>query len=91
MQQLMADLRKNPPKEIGGMAVEAVTDYLEDIPDFTHSNVLFYTLGDGHWACVRPSGTEPKIKVYVCTHAKDEKAADAQADRLLGDMQALLK
>ena len=91
MQQLMADLRKNPPKEIGGMAVEAVTDYLEDIPDFTHSNVLFYTLGDGHWACVRPSGTEPKIKVYVCTHAKDEKAADTQADRLLGDMQALLK
>ncbi|QWG61014.1 phospho-sugar mutase [Bacillus mycoides] len=75
IQKMMATFRENPPKEVAGLTVIAVEDYKESIittlqdgnKEEIHlpkSNVLKYQLEDGSWFCLRPSGTEPKIKFY---------------------------
>ncbi|OQR54331.1 phospho-sugar mutase [Bacillus sp. CDB3] len=75
IQKMMATFRGNPPKEVAGLTVVAVEDYKESIittlqdgnKEEIHlpkSNVLKYQLEDGSWFCLRPSGTEPKIKFY---------------------------
>jgi len=75
IQEMMASFRENPPKEVAGLTVNSVEDYkasiitsLEDgSKEEIHlpkSNVLKYQLADGSWFCLRPSGTEPKIKFY---------------------------
>ena len=72
---IMSTFRKNSPKEIAGVRVVAVEDYLESVKKeletgkldpikLPKSNVLKYFLEDGSWFCVRPSGTEPKCKFY---------------------------
>lgn len=74
MQKLMASLRDNPPAEIGGAKVVALRDYQKStrvegdkVEELTlpKSNVLYFELENDAWVCVRPSGTEPKIKLYV--------------------------
>ena len=74
MQNLMASLRENPPKEFGGAKVVALRDYQKSIRTegdkveeitLPKSNVLYFELENDAWICVRPSGTEPKIKLYV--------------------------
>lgn len=72
---VMARIRENAPEEIG-LKVESVTDYLEDVPGFTKSNVLFYYLADGCAVAVRPSGTEPKIKTYVMVQGDTPEKAE---------------
>ncbi|MBY0598165.1 phospho-sugar mutase [Bacillus bingmayongensis] len=75
IQEMMASFRENPPKEVADLTVTSVEDYkasiitsLEDgSKEEIHlpkSNVLKYQLADGSWFCLRPSGTEPKIKFY---------------------------
>jgi phosphoglucomutase len=75
IQKMMATFRGNPPKEVAGLTVVAVEDYKESIVTslqdghkeeihLPKSNVLKYQLEDGSWFCLRPSGTEPKIKFY---------------------------
>ncbi|PFL36586.1 phospho-sugar mutase [Bacillus cereus] len=75
IQEMMATFRENPPKEVAGLTVVAVEDYKASIVtslQYGHkeeihlpkSNVLKYQLEDGSWFCLRPSGTEPKIKFY---------------------------
>ncbi len=75
IQEMMATFRKNPPKEVAGLTVVAVEDYKASIVTslqdghkeeihLPKSNVLKYQLEDGSWFCLRPSGTEPKIKFY---------------------------
>ena len=75
IQNILKNLRQNPPTSIGKYKVLKVRDYeLDTIKDLTtgettttglpKSNVLYYECSDNVWACVRPSGTEPKIKVY---------------------------
>lgn len=75
IQSIMESLRKDTPAEIGGYKVVSARDYKEDtIKDMAtgnvvptglpSSNVLYYDLEGGAWVCVRPSGTEPKIKFY---------------------------
>lgn len=75
IQKMMATFRGNPPKEVAGLTVVAVEDYKESIITtlqdgnkeeihLPRSNVLKYQLEDGSWFCLRPSGTEPKIKFY---------------------------
>ncbi|WP_377864008.1 phospho-sugar mutase [Bacillus sp. R86525] len=75
IQKMMATFRGNPPKEVASLTVVAVEDYKESIittlqdgnKEEIHlpkSNVLKYQLEDGSWFCLRPSGTEPKIKFY---------------------------
>ena len=76
MADLMANLRANPPKEIGGEAVKTWKDYKDGsvvdaatggktTMELSGSNVLRYELADGTSVIVRPSGTEPKVKVYI--------------------------
>ena len=75
IQNMMKAFRENPPKELAGYKVMAVRDYKADTRlDLTSgqvestglptSNVLYYELSENAWCCVRPSGTEPKIKFY---------------------------
>ena len=77
IQEMMKNFRENPPKEIAGSLVEEVKDFQEQtcfvvsknekkvMDDIPKSNVLIYYTQDGTKVCVRPSGTEPKIKFYV--------------------------
>lgn len=94
MKKIMDTLRKDAPSEIAGVKVTETRDYLEDkIVDVAtgkvsptnlpKSNVLYFTLTDDTWFCVRPSGTEPKIKIYFGTKADtvenaEKKIATAQ-------------
>ena len=75
IEEMMASFRENPPKEVAGLTVTSVEDYKASIitllkdgsKEEIHlpkSNVLKYQLADGSWFCLRPSGTEPKIKFY---------------------------
>ncbi len=86
MQNLMASLRENPPKEFGGAKVVALRDYQKSIRTegdkveeitLPKSNVLYFELENDAWICVRPSGTEPKIKLYVNAVTKDAEATQA--------------
>jgi phosphoglucomutase len=76
---IMDDWRQNPPVEIGGVKVEQVLDYGKGHDGLRPENVLKYMLEDGSWFCLRPSGTEPKIKVYF---AVEGESKDAAADAL---------
>ena len=75
IQAMMTKMRENAPKKIGDHEVLALRDYKNDVrtdlatgktepTGLPNSNVLYYELSDGAWCCVRPSGTEPKIKFY---------------------------
>ncbi len=92
MKQIMDTLRSNPPTSIGGEEVIRLRDYLDgsiavnglgkvDRTPFFGSNVLYFELADGSSFIVRPSGTEPKIKVYLLVRGEDEAACQAKIDR----------
>ena len=83
MQEIMAKLRAEPPAEVGGVGVAKVRDYQTGelsvaglgVVGQTHivgSNVLYFELADGSSFIIRPSGTEPKIKVYLLVHDADK-------------------
>lgn len=75
IKHILSTLRNEPPKDINGVKVIEAVDYLEDT-DLPKSNVLYYTLEDGSWFCVRPSGTEPKIKFYFGIKDSSNDEAD---------------
>ena len=85
MKQIMAGLRANAPKSLAGLSVLAVRDYKTGLRTDADgetaqmglpvSDVLYYELEGRNWVCVRPSGTEPKIKLYVNTRAASTGAA----------------
>ena len=77
MQGIMAKLRQDPPATIAGYAVQKATDYQNDVTGLPKADVLEYRLANGAKLMVRPSGTEPKIKVYLSAVAESESAADA--------------
>ena len=77
MQGIMAKLRQDPPATIAGYAVQRATDYQNDVTGLPKADVLEYRLANGAKLMVRPSGTEPKIKVYLSAVAESESAADA--------------
>ncbi len=92
MAKLMAGLRDNPPAEISGVKVLQFKDYKDgsvvdcatgakSTMELSGSNVLRFELADGTSAIVRPSGTEPKIKVYILTQGKDAAGAQANLDK----------
>ena len=93
IQEIMNTLRENAPKEIGGLKVLAARDYKEDkVQDFVtnetkptglpKSNVLYYELEDDAWVCVRPSGTEPKVKFYIGVKGTSMEDADEKSASL---------
>lgn len=64
IKRIMDQFRENPPVSIAGIDIVKSEDYSEGIDNLPVANVLKYTLADGSWFCLRPSGTEPKIKIY---------------------------
>lgn len=93
IQEILETLRKNPPKKVGAYNVVATRDYREDkIVDLAtgetkttglpKSNVLYYDLTDDAWLCVRPSGTEPKVKFYYGVKGTSLADADEKSQAL---------
>ena len=91
IQEIMNSLRQNPPTEFAGHKVTAVRDYKADtITDVAtgavkptglpNSNVLYYELTEDAWVCVRPSGTEPKVKFYYGVKGTSLADADEKSD-----------
>ena len=102
IQQMMAEAREHLPQQIGDAKVLAVRDYKTDVRyDMTDgsksatglptSNVLYYELEDHSWCCVRPSGTEPKIKFYFGVKGTSLSDAEAKLDGLQKAMMALFE
>ncbi len=86
----MAELRSNPPAQIGGYSVVKVTDYKNTAQTgLPAANVLAYGLEGGATVIVRPSGTEPKIKAYYTTLGKDLAEAQAQKDTLAAALKPI--
>ncbi len=97
MANIMSTLRQSHPKEIAGFKVTRASDYLnsrtKDIEtekekdiDLPKSNVLAYELEGGGSVIVRPSGTEPKIKVYITSVGESEKDAVSLADKMISSV-----
>ncbi|WP_287082476.1 phospho-sugar mutase [Blautia sp. LMAG:36] len=93
IQEIMTTLRQNPPAEFAGHKVTAVRDYkLDEITDLAtgekkptglpNSNVLYYELTDDAWVCVRPSGTEPKVKFYYGVKGTSLADADEKSNAM---------
>ena len=82
MQGIMARLRAQAPADIAGYAVAGVTDYTADGTGLPKADVLEYRLANGAKVMVRPSGTEPKVKVYLSAVADSAEAADAINEKL---------
>lgn len=90
---MMNAFRENPPKELGGFKVLACRDYKSDCrrdmitgettsTGLPTSNVLYYELENNAWCCVRPSGTEPKIKYYFGVKGENFKDAEEKLEAL---------
>ena len=87
IKKIMAALRQNPPTSLAGAKVMEVRDYLQgpSVTGLPISDVLYYVTEDCSWACVRPSGTEPKIKIYFgtkCAGKADTKLASLAKNML---------
>ena len=91
MRSIMAKLREQAPSELAGRAVEAVVDYEGGVNGLPSANVVEFDVEGGNKVIVRPSGTEPKIKLYVFAKDADRAAADALLDALEAAGRELLK
>ena len=103
MQSVMAALRENPPKDFAGEKVVALRDYQKRVRTTADgavealtlpvSNVLYFELENKAWICVRPSGTEPKIKLYVNATSDDpettKKLLNAYSDAAVKLLESL--
>ncbi len=87
IQAIMEDWRSNSPAEIGGVKVTEALDYSKGLNGLPKENVLKFMLEDGSWFCLRPSGTEPKIKVYFAV--RGDSLSDSEA-RMNGLKQAVM-
>lgn len=102
MKEIMQALRKNPPKELAGFKIVRAADYLTHVMydytaqntaaiDLPPANVLTYWLANGASVIVRPSGTEPKIKVYYSTSGASLAEAEALSAKLAAAMAPLVQ
>ena len=94
-------MRKNPPAEVGGYKVLKERDYQANTIKDTQtgevtetglpsSNVLYYDLNDDAWLCVRPSGTEPKVKFYYGVKGTSLEDADEKSAKLGKEVMAMI-
>jgi len=99
---ILTSLRNNPPKEISGVKVSSTRDYKtseivnlltgeKSTSKLPSSNVLYYDLEDSSWVCVRPSGTEPKVKFYFGVNGNTETETEQKLQRLKKDVMALIE
>ncbi len=72
-------------------AVRRLADGTEEKMDIPTSNAVYYELENGSFICVRPSGTEPKLKIYYSVKAKDEESAEKALERMRGAFEKMLK
>lgn len=102
IKSMMEAIRTNPPKELGGYHVVSFRDYAKDtITDIAtgevkptglrKSNVLYFDLDNDAWVCVRPSGTEPKIKFYIGVKGESFEDADTKLASLTDALMQLAK
>mgnify|MGYP000765160609 CR=1 FL=1 len=101
IQEIMENFRKNPPKALGGYEVTSVRDYKKNTitevatgevkeTGLPESNVLYYDMNDGAWLCIRPSGTEPKIKFYYGVKGTSLDDAEAKSKALGAAVMAMV-
>lgn len=90
MAGIMKALRAEAPSEIAGAKVEAVVDYATCVNGLPKADVIEFDLEGGNKAIVRPSGTEPKIKLYIFAKGEDAAAADALIAAIEEDGRKLL-
>ena len=101
IQEILETLRKEPPTEIAGYKVQKARDYKADtIKDMAtgevtgtglpSSNVLYYDLTDDAWLCVRPSGTEPKVKFYYGVKGTSLEDADIKSEKMGKEVLAMI-
>lgn len=101
IQSILTALRENPPAEVGGYKVLSARDYQADTvknmetgevtaTGLPKSNVLYYDLSGGAWLCVRPSGTEPKIKFYYGVVGTSLEDANEKGTAMADSVQALV-
>ena len=90
MEGLMASLRTDSPTEVAGLTVTEVTDYLHGDTGLIPSDVLELRLSGGAKLIVRPSGTEPKLKLYLSVKGGSEKDAVRLLDALTAGANALV-
>ncbi len=101
IQEILKSFRSNPPKQIGEYKVLAFRDYEENIiqnyvtgettkTGLPKSNVLYFELEDQAWCCVRPSGTEPKVKLYMGVKGIDMQDAQNRLEQLTEAMTSLI-
>lgn len=102
MKNIMDELRNNPPEKIAGLSVIETADYKLSVRKniltgeeteitLPKSNVLAYKLPEGNSVIVRPSGTEPKIKVYITARAETSEKAREAATQISGCMKKIMK
>lgn len=102
MDALMAGLRESAPEEFGGIPVVRIRDYETGVTadlrtgknmptGLPESNVLYYELEDGSSAVIRPSGTEPKVKLYIMVHDDSEEAAKKKLEAVTSSGMKLLQ
>ena len=102
IQEIMNTLRENAPAKIGAYEVTKVRDYKKDtITDVVtgkvtptglpSSNVLYYEMTDGAWVCVRPSGTEPKVKFYLGVKGTSLEDAGEKSAALSKEVHAMIE
>ena len=100
MKELLDSIRENPPTKLGSYKVLRVRDYQEHTivdcktgkkseTDLPTSNVLYYDLEDNAWCCVRPSGTEPKVKFYMGVKGKSLEDAEKKLAEVKKSMMDL--
>ena len=99
---VLSDLRDNKTASFGDLTVTAIRDYQTherldlvnnqtEVLDLPPSNVLLYELDDLDWVCVRPSGTEPKIKVYCGAYGKDADETKARMEAISDSAEAYIR
>ena len=86
MASIMAGFRENPLTEVAGLKVEQYLDYQQGVGGLPSANVLEFDLEQGNKVIVRPSGTEPKVKVYLFTVGESAASAEKLADSLSAAM-----
>ncbi|MCM3114424.1 phospho-sugar mutase [Neobacillus sp. MER 74] len=99
IQQLLASFRAEPITSLGTLAAATAEDYLtstrvtnkgKESIDLPKSNVLKYTFEDGSWVCLRPSGTEPKVKFYFGVNSNSLEESKAKLKTIENDFMALV-
>ncbi|SYX87369.1 phospho-sugar mutase [Paenibacillus alvei] len=88
IQGIMNNWREDAPSTAGGVAITLTEDFAQGLYDLPKENVLKFHLKDGSWFCLRPSGTEPKIKMYFAVKGSTGEDAAARLQRVSEDVMS---